>query len=61
MREEEIRALGKAVGIEIGEPELTEVIYSLNAILEAMANIDIAGLNAQKPLPTIILSDSGNG
>ena len=50
-----------AVGIEIGEPELTEIIYNLNAILEAMGDIDIPGLNDQEPLPIIMPSDSRDG
>ena len=51
---EEIRALGKSVGLDIQEPELTQVGYSLNAILEAMASIDAPGANAAEPLPLIL-------
>lgn len=51
---EEIRALGKSVGLDIQEPELTQVGYSLNAILEAMASIDAPGANAVEPLPLIL-------
>ena len=32
---DEIRAMGHAVGLEIQEPDLTEVMHSLNALLEA--------------------------
>ncbi len=49
------------MGLEIGEPGLTEVIYNLNAILEAMGDIDIPGLNAQEPLSIIMPSDSRDG
>lgn len=55
---EEIYALGKAVGLKICEPELTEVYYNLNAILKAMEDIDIPDLNTQEPLPIIIPQDS---
>ena len=48
---QEIQALGGAVGLDIQEPELTQVSYSLNAILEAMAAIEAPGLNAVEPLP----------
>jgi hypothetical protein len=51
---EEISALAHAVGFDIQEPELTEVGYSLNAILEAMSEIDIPGLNNVEPLPIIL-------
>jgi hypothetical protein len=48
---EEIRALGHAVGLEIPEPELTEVTYSLNALLEALEAINPAELEYVEPLP----------
>ena len=51
---DEIRALGHAVGLEIEEPELTEVMYSLNALLEAMDGINPPGLDSIEPLPIII-------
>ena len=51
---EEIHALGRSVGLDIQEPELTQVGYSLNAILEAMASIDVPGANSVEPLPLIV-------
>ena len=54
LNNDEIRALAKAAGLEIQDPELTEVGYSLNAILEAMDRIDVDGLNAVEPLPIIV-------
>jgi hypothetical protein len=51
---EDIRSLGRAVDLDIREPELTQVGYSLNAILEAMDRIDIPGLNSVEPLPIIL-------
>ena len=50
---QEIQALGRAVGLDIQEPELTPVGYSLNAILEAMAAIEVPGVNAVEPLPLL--------
>jgi hypothetical protein len=52
--------LARAVNLEIKEPELTHVAHSLNAILEAMDNIDIPGLNSVEPLP-IILPEANPG
>ena len=49
----EVRALGRAVGLDIQEPEVTEVAHSLNAILEMMDEIDLPGVNAVEPLPLI--------
>ena len=50
----EVKALGRAVGLDIQEPELTEVAHSLNAILEMMDEIDLPGINAVEPLPLIL-------
>ena len=51
---QEVQALGKAVGLDIQEPELSQVAYSLNAILEALEEIDLPGLNLVEPLPLIL-------
>ncbi|MXY20507.1 MAG: hypothetical protein F4Y49_04130 [Dehalococcoidia bacterium] len=59
LSKEEIHALGKVAGLEICEPELTEVYYNLNAIMKAMKDIDVPDLNTQEPLPIIIPQDSG--
>ncbi len=50
----EIQALGRAVGLDIQEPELTQVNYSLNAILNAVAAINVLGVNAVEPLPLLL-------
>ena len=54
LTKEEVRALGHAVGLEIQDPELTEVTYSLNAILEALEGINPPGLENIEPLPIIL-------
>jgi hypothetical protein len=51
---EEIKALGHAVGLEIQEPDLTEVTHSLNALLEALDGINPPGLDEVEPLPIIL-------
>jgi Asp-tRNA(Asn)/Glu-tRNA(Gln) amidotransferase C subunit len=58
LTKEEIRALGHAVGLEIQEPELTEVTYSLNALLEALEAINPAELEYVEPLPILLPSAS---
>ena len=50
---EEVRAIARAVDQKIEEPDLTQVRYSLNAILNGMGGIDVPGLNTQEPLPII--------
>ncbi len=54
LNKDEIRALGKAVGLDIQDPELTEVMYSLNALLEALDQINPPGLDDVEPLPIIM-------
>jgi hypothetical protein len=56
LTKDEVRAMGHAVGLEIPDPELTEVTYSLNAILEALAAINPPGLENVEPLPIILPS-----
>ena len=51
---QEVQALGKAVGLDVQEPELTEVAHSLNAILELMDATDLPEANAVEPLPFIL-------
>jgi hypothetical protein len=54
LTKDEVRALGHAVGLEIQDPELTEVTYSLNALLEALNAISPPGLEDVEPLPIIL-------
>jgi hypothetical protein len=54
---DEVKALGRAVGLEIWDPELAEVTHSLNALLEALDAINPPGLENIEPLP-IILPDT---
>ena len=51
---EEVRGLGHAVGLEIQDPELTEVTYSLNALLEDLDHINPPGLETVEPLPILL-------
>ena len=54
LTKEEVTALGHAVGLEIQDPELAEVTYSLNALLEALDAINPPGLENIEPLPIIL-------
>ena len=54
LKKDEIRAMGEAVGLDIQDPELTEVMYSLNALLEALDQINPPGLDSVEPLPIIL-------
>ncbi len=49
LTKEEVVALGHAVGLEIQDPELSEVTYSLNALLEALDGIDLDNLGTAEP------------
>ena len=39
LTKDEVIALGHAVGLEIQDPDLPEVTYSLNALLESLVKI----------------------
>ena len=55
LTKEEVRGLGHAVGLEIQDPELTEVTYSLNiALLEDLDHINPPGLETVEPLPILL-------
>ncbi|MCH7622204.1 MAG: hypothetical protein IH870_09935 [Chloroflexi bacterium] len=54
LTKEEIVALGHAVGLEIQDPELSEVTCSLNALLEALDGINPPELENIEPLPIIL-------
>ena len=54
LTKEEVIALGHAVGLEIQDPDLTEVTYSLNALLQSLDEINPPGLDSVEPLPIIL-------
>jgi hypothetical protein len=49
----EIKSLGRAVGLELEEPLLTEVTYNLNALRELIDEVNPPGLDQVEPLPII--------
>ncbi len=54
LNDAELNALAKAAGIEIPPELLTEVDYSLNALLNALDQIDVPDLDRVEPLPIIL-------
>ena len=57
LNNEEIQALAKAVGLNLQEPELTQVTHSLNAMLEEMAAIDPPGFNLEEYVAVTLPAD----
>jgi hypothetical protein len=49
----EIKGLGRAVGLELEEPLLTEVTYNLNALRELIDAVHPPELEQVEPLPII--------
>jgi hypothetical protein len=49
----DIKSLGRAVGLELEEPLLTEVTYNLNALRELIDNVNPSALDQVEPLPII--------
>ena len=54
LSETEILTLAKAAGVSIPPHLATEVGYSLNGLLEALAAIDPPGLEQVEPLPIVL-------
>ena len=50
----DVIAMGKAVGLDIKDPDLSEVTEVLNAIIEAVDEINPPGLENVAPLPIIL-------
>ena len=51
---EQVRALGYAVNLNIDEPDLTEVTHSINAILDSMDAINLPEANLVEPIPILL-------
>jgi hypothetical protein len=53
LSKEDVKSLGRAVGLELEEPHLTEVTYNLNALRELLESVNPPGLDQVEPLPII--------
>ena len=49
----EVKSLGRAVGLELEEPLLTEVTYNLNALRELLDDVNPPQLDQVEALPII--------
>jgi hypothetical protein len=53
LSKDEVKSLGRAVGLDIDEPLLTEVTYNLNALRELLDSVNPPGLDLLEPLPIV--------
>ena len=53
LSQDEVKSLGRAVGLDINEPLLTEVTYNLNALRDLLESVNPPGLDQAEPLPII--------
>jgi hypothetical protein len=53
LSKDEVKSLGRAVGLNMDEPLLTEVTYNLNALRELLDSVNPPGLDQLEPLPII--------
>lgn len=53
LNDDDIRVLAKAVNLDIRDSDITDVKYSLNAMLEAIEGVNPEGINGIEPLPVI--------
>ena len=54
LTKDDVRAMGKAVDLHILDSDLPEVTAVLNAVIEAVAEIHVPGLELVEPLPIIL-------
>ena len=50
---DEVKSLGRAVGLTIDGPLLTEVTYNLNALKDLLESVTPPGLDQVEPLPIV--------
>ena len=50
---DEVKSLGRAVGLAIDAPLLTEVTYNLNALRDLLESVNPPGLDQVEPLPIL--------
>ena len=50
---DEVKSLGRAVGLDIAEPLLTEVTHNLNALKDLLESVNPPGLDQVEPLPIV--------
>jgi hypothetical protein len=53
LSKEDIKCLGRAAGVELEEPLLTEVAYNFNALRELLDDVNPSELDQVEPLPII--------
>ena len=53
LSKDEVQSLGRAVGLDIDDPLLTEVAYNLNALRELLESVNPPGLDQAEPLPIV--------
>ena len=53
LSQDEVKSLGRAVGLDIDEPLLTEVTHNLNALRELLDSVNPPGLDQLEPLPIV--------
>ena len=53
LSKDEVKSLGRAVGLDIDEPLLTEVTYNLNALRELLDSVNPPGLDQLEALPIV--------
>jgi hypothetical protein len=50
---DEVKSLGRAVGLTVDAPLLIEVTYNLNALRDLLESVNPPGLDQVEPLPIV--------
>jgi Asp-tRNA(Asn)/Glu-tRNA(Gln) amidotransferase C subunit len=59
LSKKDVKAMGKAVGLDINDPDLSEVAEVLNAIIESVDELNPPGLETVEPLPVVLPKEEG--
>ena len=59
LSKEDVKAMGKAVSLDINDPDLSEVAEVLNAIIESVDEMNPPGLETVEPLPVVLPKEEG--
>jgi len=53
LSQDEVKSLGRAAGLDLAAPLLTEVTHNLNALKDLLESVNPAGLDQVEPLPIV--------
>ena len=53
LNRDQVHALLRVLGLDVGDPELTEVTHRVNALIEGLLQLDKFGITRLEPSPVL--------